>query len=56
MPNEPCKLLLPLGTLAEISFKTTLMNVCEDMLYAAVYSPFTECFSDLRVFSVNLGY
>lgn len=44
MANEPGQLVLPLFTLAEISFKTTLMNVCEYMLYTAVCPPFTECF------------
>lgn len=44
--NEPGKLVLPLFTLAEISFKTTLMNVCEYILYTAVCPPFTESFPD----------
>lgn len=46
MPKEPGKLVLPLFTLAEISFKTTFMNVSEYMLYTAVCSPFTGIFPD----------
>lgn len=29
MAKEPDKLVLPLFTLAEISFKTTVMNICK---------------------------
>lgn len=46
MTKEPDRLVLPLFTQAEISFKTTVTNVCEHMLCPAVCSPSTKSFSD----------
>lgn len=46
MAKEPDKLVLPLFTLAEISFKTTVMNICKYMICPVLCSPSTKSFSD----------